>query len=170
MSPEKWSRKATEAAHIFQEVLDTEQDGITLAEIRHTIHALMEDFHEMTVGSITRIKNYLKLRVKKDETRARGGRNKYMRELKQMNSSVNLYSTDQERQMFENISKTRYLKNPSMGYGMVDRRHWRKFMGILSEGYISNCDNEEDAMEAAAASEGTSYTTVHTLTIFAFLF
>eukprot|EP01084_Bolivina_argentea_P267231 453572_1 len=64
---QEMSNTATEASDLFQNVIETEKNYITLGEIRQTIIHLVNDVDNMQAGSLIRIKNYLMQRVQKDE-------------------------------------------------------------------------------------------------------
>merc|ERR1712032_1057165 len=74
---EKWSKTAIEASNLFQSVLDTEQNYVTLGELRQTVIHLINDVEDMKTGHLIRIKNYLIRRVQKDEDRRKKHLPKY---------------------------------------------------------------------------------------------
>ena len=55
--------KTLKGASIFQQVHDVEQDKVTLAQVRETLHSIYEDIRQL--ATLTRLKN--KILRKKDE-------------------------------------------------------------------------------------------------------
>eukprot|EP01084_Bolivina_argentea_P267232 453573_1 len=122
---QEMSNTATEASDLFQNVIETEKNYITLGEIRQTIIHLVNDVDNMQAGSLIRIKNYLMQRVQKDEHRRTKNLPKYKKKIEQWK---------------HDRSKHKKPTNPKINYKMISVSQFSQFVKKISDGYVPNVD------------------------------
>eukprot|EP01083_Nonionella_stella_P098541 277150_1 len=133
MDVEKWSKTAKEASNLFQSVLDTEQDYVTLGELRQTIIHLMNDADDMMAGRLVRIRNYLVQRVDKDEVRRQKMYPKYLQKMAKW----------QQIEDKKQNNKSKKPSNPKLQYSMINVQKFAEFIEKISDGYVPRVDGHK---------------------------
>eukprot|EP01084_Bolivina_argentea_P123568 218973_1 len=116
----QWSKFTQSASHLFQNVLDEQQDFITLGQVRQTIDVLLNDIAAMQCGELTRIKNHLAKNAQYDKSRCY---NNYK------NWTQNINKVDAE--------------NPELNFKYIDENEWIYFIQKIAKNFRNNVTGDE---------------------------